>query len=177
MKCASKGSFVSSNTTLHYIDTIGHYRKHVIGDVKFNQTDSTQWIIQLDALDGGVQGIVGLSNTNWGSVLTLTLGDVCLQQTVVAPYIGDVEKSRVPIANMQEPYTGGLFGPSWESLSQYQVPEWFRNAKFGIWAHWGRSAYLSREIGMPGICTNRGIAITNIMWSIMGILRNLVLKI
>lgn len=137
MKCASKGSFVSSNTTLHYIDTIGHYRMHVIGDVKFNQTDSTQWIIQLDALDGGVQGIVGLSNTNWGSVLTLTLGDVCLQQTVVAPYIGDVEKSRVPIANMQEPYTGGLFGPSWESLSQYQVPEWFRNAKFGIWAHWG----------------------------------------
>lgn len=74
MKCASKGSFVSSNTTLHYIDTIGHYRMHVIGDVKFNQTDSTQWIIQLDALDGGVQGIVGLSNTNWGSVLTLTLG-------------------------------------------------------------------------------------------------------
>src|ERR1022692_3672071 len=24
-----------------------------------------------------------------------------------------------------------------ESLLQYQVPEWFRDAKFGIWAHWG----------------------------------------
>jgi alpha-L-fucosidase len=24
-----------------------------------------------------------------------------------------------------------------ESLSQYRVPEWFRDAKFGIWAHWG----------------------------------------
>src|SRR5580658_237760 len=24
-----------------------------------------------------------------------------------------------------------------ESLRQYQVPEWFRDAKFGIWAHWG----------------------------------------
>lgn len=24
-----------------------------------------------------------------------------------------------------------------ESLKQYQVPEWFRDAKFGIWAHWG----------------------------------------
>ncbi len=32
----------------------------------------------------------------------------------------------------------GKFAPTWESLeSQYQVPEWFRNAKFGIWAHWG----------------------------------------
>ena len=24
-----------------------------------------------------------------------------------------------------------------ESLKQYQIPEWFRDAKFGIWAHWG----------------------------------------
>jgi alpha-L-fucosidase len=28
------------------------------------------------------------------------------------------------------------FQPNWESLSQYQCPEWFRDAKFGIWAHW-----------------------------------------
>ena len=31
----------------------------------------------------------------------------------------------------------GRFTPTWESLSQYETPEWFRNAKFGIWAHWG----------------------------------------
>jgi alpha-L-fucosidase len=29
------------------------------------------------------------------------------------------------------------FQPNWESLQQYRCPEWFRNAKFGIWAHWG----------------------------------------
>ena len=29
------------------------------------------------------------------------------------------------------------FQPNWESLAQYEAPEWFRNAKFGIWAHWG----------------------------------------
>lgn len=29
------------------------------------------------------------------------------------------------------------FQPTWESLAQYEAPEWFRNAKFGIWAHWG----------------------------------------
>lgn len=27
-----------------------------------------------------------------------------------------------------------------ESLRQYQYPEWFRDAKFGIWAHWGPQA-------------------------------------
>ena len=31
----------------------------------------------------------------------------------------------------------GPFQPTWESLSNYKVPEWYRDAKFGIWAHWG----------------------------------------
>lgn len=29
------------------------------------------------------------------------------------------------------------FSPTWESLKNYQVPNWYRDAKFGIWAHWG----------------------------------------
>ena len=29
------------------------------------------------------------------------------------------------------------FKPSIESLKQYAVPEWFEDAKLGIWAHWG----------------------------------------
>lgn len=29
------------------------------------------------------------------------------------------------------------FKPTWDSLTQYQVPDWFRDAKFGMWAHWG----------------------------------------
>jgi alpha-L-fucosidase len=36
-----------------------------------------------------------------------------------------------------EPVTQGKFQPTWESLKQYETPEWYRNAKFGIWAHWG----------------------------------------
>jgi alpha-L-fucosidase len=31
----------------------------------------------------------------------------------------------------------GPFQPTWQSLvGQYRCPEWFRDAKFGIWAHW-----------------------------------------
>ena len=29
------------------------------------------------------------------------------------------------------------FEPTFESLRQYSAPEWFRDAKFGIWSHWG----------------------------------------
>jgi alpha-L-fucosidase len=39
-----------------------------------------------------------------------------------------------PMIN-EEPYK-----PNDESLKQYQCPEWFRDAKFGIWAHWGPQA-------------------------------------
>ncbi|MFB9841288.1 alpha-L-fucosidase [Mucilaginibacter ginsenosidivorans] len=38
---------------------------------------------------------------------------------------------------LNEPIASGPFEPTWESLQKYQTPEWFRNAKFGIWAHWG----------------------------------------
>jgi alpha-L-fucosidase len=29
------------------------------------------------------------------------------------------------------------FQPTWDSLAKYQTPDWFRDAKFGLWAHWG----------------------------------------
>lgn len=40
--------------------------------------------------------------------------------------------------------TGAVRGPvqpTWESLrSHYRVPEWFRDAKLGLWSHWGPQA-------------------------------------
>ena len=36
--------------------------------------------------------------------------------------------------------SGADFKPyeeNWESLQRYETPEWFRDAKFGIFIHWG----------------------------------------
>jgi alpha-L-fucosidase len=30
----------------------------------------------------------------------------------------------------------GPYQATWDSFQQYEVPEWYRDAKFGIWAHW-----------------------------------------
>jgi alpha-L-fucosidase len=30
----------------------------------------------------------------------------------------------------------GSYAATWDSLLQYDAPEWYRDAKFGIWAHW-----------------------------------------
>ena len=31
----------------------------------------------------------------------------------------------------------GPFRPDWESLKKYEAPEWYKDAKFGIFIHWG----------------------------------------
>jgi alpha-L-fucosidase len=43
----------------------------------------------------------------------------------------------VIVETNHQPVASGKFQPTWKSLGQYQTPEWFRDAKFGIWAHWG----------------------------------------
>ena len=35
------------------------------------------------------------------------------------------------------PIEQGPFEPTWDSLRAYRCPEWFRDAKLGIWSHWG----------------------------------------
>ena len=42
-----------------------------------------------------------------------------------------------PGQDIHLPIASGPFGGTRESLSHYETPEWFRDAKFGIWAHWG----------------------------------------
>lgn len=44
---------------------------------------------------------------------------------------------KVKVDTSKEPVGDGPFSPSVEGLSGFTCPEWFRDAKFGIWAHWG----------------------------------------
>ena len=64
---------------------------------------------------------------------TLIKGGIAGLATLYAPnlYSNTFLKEAISKQNI------GPFQPSWDSLAQYQVPEWYRDAKFGIWAHWG----------------------------------------
>ena len=42
--------------------------------------------------------------------------------------------------NQKLPIAAGKFEATDESLKQYEFPTWFRDAKFGIWSHWGPQA-------------------------------------
>ena len=44
---------------------------------------------------------------------------------------------KVRVNTDKEPIAPGPWAPTVESLSAWTCPEWFRDLKFGIWAHWG----------------------------------------
>ena len=64
------------------------------------------------------------------AVLTLT----ALHAVEETNTLGAVAAKELP------PIAPGRFQPTDESLKQYQYPEWFRDAKFGFWSHWGPQA-------------------------------------
>ena len=66
------------------------------------------------------------------------------------------QEYKVPVTNENEKMAEGQYQPQWESLKKHKTPEWFRNAKFGIWAHWGPQCvegsgdWMAREMYMEG---------------------------
>ncbi len=57
------------------------------------------------------------------------------------PVVYPPETHAIPIPKPESlPLLNGPFKGTPESLKQFQCPDWFRDGKFGIWAHWGPQA-------------------------------------
>jgi alpha-L-fucosidase len=61
----------------------------------------------------------------------------CGRAQILVDPIPETAVPTVIVNTTNEPVTPGKFQPTWDSLHQYQCPDWFRNAKFGIWACFG----------------------------------------
>ncbi|HKH93706.1 MAG TPA: alpha-L-fucosidase [Gemmatimonadaceae bacterium] len=76
-----------------------------------------------------------------------------------------LQTGAVAAAGLMLPRVAGPFGrtervadfePTWASLAQYRTPDWFRDAKFGMWAHWGpqcvpeQGDWYGRQMYIPG---------------------------
>ena len=48
----------------------------------------------------------------------------------------DAQRERI-LADVDKAVAAGPFRDDWQSLRAYQAPAWFRDAKFGIFIHWG----------------------------------------
>ncbi len=79
---------------------------------------------------------------------------------------------RLPVAEgsqdgvpLESPVSGlggdGPYKPTWDSLLQYEAPEWYQDAKFGIWAHWSPQCvpedgdWFARNMYMQGSGQNK----------------------
>ena len=60
------------------------------------------------------------------------MGACCLMLSAAAQ-----ESFRIPVSEDHEKMQTGAYEPTWQSLETHETPEWFKNVKFGIWAHWG----------------------------------------
>jgi alpha-L-fucosidase len=68
----------------------------------------------------------------------------------------DAVRSRI-LERVDETNARGPFRPDWESFEHYEVPEWYKDAKFGIFIHWGvysvpafGSEWYPRQMYSPG---------------------------
>ncbi len=47
------------------------------------------------------------------------------------------ERIDTAVERAKEVAAEGPFEPTWASLEQYEIPQWYKDAKFGIFIHWG----------------------------------------
>lgn len=48
-----------------------------------------------------------------------------------------MNKVKVSLYNIDRIIDMGPYKDTWDSLGRYQVPQWYKNSKFGIFIHWG----------------------------------------
>jgi alpha-L-fucosidase len=87
------------------------------------------------ALCGAAQTPASGTDSNAPTATTLTPEQIDAQW-IAANRKYDGERKRI-LADVDKSVAAGPFRDDWQSLRAYQAPEWFRDAKFGIFIHWG----------------------------------------
>ncbi len=77
----------------------------------------------------GRNGIGGVAKLGlWGAVFVMFLG---------AGVRGEDPRVTQDVKLVDAVATRGPFQPTWLSLEKYEAPQWYKDAKFGIFLHWG----------------------------------------
>ncbi|MDP4208839.1 MAG: InlB B-repeat-containing protein [Bacteroidota bacterium] len=75
---SSAMNYTSANTTLYYVNSNGEAKSYNYGTISFDKNGNYDWVLDISrkVLIDGCSGILGLSNSNYSSVLTIKFGDV-----------------------------------------------------------------------------------------------------
>lgn len=96
-KVTSTLNYTSAKTTLYYVNNKGTVASHDYGELDLNRRENFSLVFDLSpqTLTDGCRGLIGMTNDNWSSVLTITFGDVYLSNgdlyaaTLNGAYVAD----------------------------------------------------------------------------------------
>lgn len=79
-KVTSTLNYTSAKTTLYYINDRGTVSSHNYDELDLNRRENFSLVFDLSSktLTDGCRGLIGMTNDNWSSTLTITFGDVYL---------------------------------------------------------------------------------------------------
>ena len=70
---------------------------------------------------------------------------ICLFPTAASAQVGKAPHEIPPhpevagaVKKIDSVVAAGPFAPNWKSLESYEIPQWYKDAKLGIFVHWGR---------------------------------------
>ena len=97
-KVTSTLNYTSAQTTLYYVNAKGTVSTHDYGELDLNRRENFSIVIDLSpqTLADGCRGLIGLTNNNWSSTLSISFGDVYLSSgsptyaaTLSGAYVAD----------------------------------------------------------------------------------------
>lgn len=109
-KVTSTLNYSSAKTTLIYVNAAGKVASHDYGDLNLDRRENFNMIFDISptTLPDGCKGLVSLTNNNWSSTLTMTLGNVTLDHGTSSPYAASLSGAYVEDDSFVQEYTADI---------------------------------------------------------------------
>jgi hypothetical protein len=107
-------NYSSAKTTLIYVNAAGKVASYDYGDLSLQRHENFKLMFDLSpaTLPDGCIGLISLTNNNWSSTLTLTLGDVTLDKGDGSPYAATLSGDYVEDDSYVQEFISDAFRPA-----------------------------------------------------------------
>lgn len=137
-KVTSTMNYSSAKTTLIYVNNAGAVSSHDYGDLNLERRENFTLTFDLSpkTLKDGCIGLISLTNNNWSSTLTLTLGDVTLDKGNNSLYAATLSGNYVEDDSYVQEYTADTFCTSLDMSACSSCPStfpWLQGTNRVVW--------------------------------------------
>ena len=137
-KVTSTMNYSSAKTTITYVNAAGKVASHDYGDLSLERRENFNLVFDLSpaTLKDGCIGLISLTNNNWSSTLTLTLGDVTLDNGTSSPYAATLSGDYVEDDSYVQEFTTDALCTSLDMSACSSCPSsfpWLQGTNRVVW--------------------------------------------